>query len=178
MRLVAGITLAATLAVLTGCAASTEPAAPSPEPTSAPVFASEEEALAAAEDAYKAYLKVYDQVLNDGGEGAERLSEILTGKALEDAAAGAAEFRADDMRITGTRRIDALHLQSVDHDGATFYACEDVSDVGVWDSNGESLVAPDRPPTTPFEVRLVKAREGELRISERTVWPGAGVCEG
>ena len=52
--------------VLVGCVPTTTPASPAPRPSATPVFATEAEALAAATEAYAAYVRVSDQILADG----------------------------------------------------------------------------------------------------------------
>ena len=74
-RLGAALAAAGALAlVLTGCVGSPAPT-PSPTPTeAAPIFASDEEALAAAVKAYELYTRsVASQVTDDGGVEPERV---------------------------------------------------------------------------------------------------------
>ena len=52
MRVTAAL---AVVLLLTGCSLASPEVAPTPTPSATPVFASEEEALAAAEEAYAAY---------------------------------------------------------------------------------------------------------------------------
>ncbi len=61
------VTLAVLLLVLTGCTPGDEVVVPDPEPTVEPMFATDEEALAAAEEAYGAYLAASDASLAGGG---------------------------------------------------------------------------------------------------------------
>ena len=74
--------------MLGGCVPSAPAASPTPEPSSTPVFASEEEALAAAEEAYAAYLAVIDEIHADGGAGVERLEVVATPEVTNNEADG------------------------------------------------------------------------------------------
>ena len=54
-------------ALLAGCLPTDPPVTPPPTSDLEPVFASDEEALAAAEEAYGAYLAAADEILSSGG---------------------------------------------------------------------------------------------------------------
>jgi len=67
---------------LVGCVPGPD-ASPSPTATAAgPRFASDEEALAAAEEAYAAYLAMSDRIAQDGGRDPERIAEFVTEEQL------------------------------------------------------------------------------------------------
>src|SRR5690606_29085680 len=75
-RLLPAVALAVLL--LSGC---TAPAGPAPSPTpsaDAPLFASEEEAVEAAEAALEEYFAVSNAINQDGGKGGERLAAVST----------------------------------------------------------------------------------------------------
>ena len=77
MRIRGVLGVATTLALglaLAACSTGGTPLPPAPSPSVTPVFASDEEALAAAKDAYTAYLKVSDQILVDGGANPDRIA--------------------------------------------------------------------------------------------------------
>ena len=67
LRPIAVLAAAFVLAALSGCVQTTEKPTPTPTAAATPAFASDEEALAAAEKAYAAYLAVLDDVTADGG---------------------------------------------------------------------------------------------------------------
>lgn len=178
MRLVAGIALAVSLAALTGCASGSEPIAPSLEPAPEPVFASEEEALAAAKNAYEAYLKISDAVLADGGERPERIEPFAVAAARKAALAGYQEFRSANLESNGSTKLRSMILQSHDSDAVITYACLDVSDVDVLNSDGESVVSPGRPDMQAFEALFAEhpSKPGALILASREPWTGEGVC--
>ncbi len=180
--LAASAVLAAT--ALTGC----QPTATTPSPTGSttpsaePVFASDEEALKAATEAYAAYLRTSDQILADGGNSPERIREYSSEQLAEIEIAGYADIRAKGYRSIGSSRYDNLALQSVDASSrsgtVTVYVCSDVSAVDVVDAQGQSVVSADRPTRTPFQVTfdLAATDPARLVVASAEVWNGPGIC--
>jgi hypothetical protein len=178
----AAVVLVAALSA-TACTPPPEPPR-TPAPSSTPLFASDEEALAAAEAAYAAYATVIDNVLQNGGRDTTPIRQVAEGAALRDAVADAGEFEANGYRTVGTTRIIAVRLQSNDtlagpHDVAVrAYVCEDVSKVDLLDSSGKSLVSSERPNVTPFQAAFAPAKESSgLVVVEREIWGDSNVCE-
>lgn len=177
---VATITLAALL--LSGCLPQTHPATPSPSPTPTPVFASEEEALAAAEAAYAAYQAAVDDILTDGGVAPDRIDSVATRDAAKVEKDGFGQFSAKGYRSIGTTKFDSVLIESYDPDApegldiVRVYLCSDVSGVDVLDASGASVVSPDRPVRTSFQVGfdLVGSK---LFVSSRDVWNGSSACD-
>lgn len=170
------------LTAMVGCAAAPLPP-PTPSSTAAaPVFASEEEALAAATEAYAAYLSMSDQILIDGGENPERIKPFASAAMAETEMKGYANAKSKGYRSTGASRFDNLTLQSIDAaatEGAvSAYLCSDVSEVDVVDASGDSVVSPDRPSRTPFQVVFDVAATAppQLVVASADVWNGSGVC--
>ncbi|HEU4807654.1 MAG TPA: hypothetical protein VFT01_05275, partial [Homoserinimonas sp.] len=64
--------------LLSGCVPQDPEVVPPPEPSTEPVFASDEEALAAATDVYKAYLAMSDLIAQEGGREPERLEPYVS----------------------------------------------------------------------------------------------------
>lgn len=167
---------------LSGCAPSPDPAhapsstaAPAPQPT--PLFSSDEEALAAAKKAYAEYLRVSDEIAHDGGAHPERIRAVATGEALRDALKGFAEYREANAHSEGARRLDSVRLQSISLSTVAFYVCDDVADVRVVDSSGNSLVSPTRPPQSGFVISAsTSTRASGLLISSRDPWEGNNLC--
>ena len=73
MRIGAHLGVGLLALVLAGCAPDVPAIQVPPTPTVTPLFASDEEALAAAEEAYAAYLAMSDEITSDGGERPERI---------------------------------------------------------------------------------------------------------
>jgi hypothetical protein len=181
MRTGSLLVTAALLLALTGCVPTGTPSA-SPSATATPVFASDAEALAAAEKAYAAYLKVSDEIAQDGGKDPERINAVSTGALTKDDLAGFATFSAKGWRSVGLSKIRSIVLQSADlgstssaMDVVTTYVCEDVSGVDVLDSDGASVVSSSRPDRQEFEVTF-NLVESSLLPSGRVPWTGSSIC--
>jgi hypothetical protein len=178
MRSFAALLVAATLAALTGCS-TPEPPPPVVSPSASasasatPVFASDEEALAAAEKAYTEYLATVDAVLNAGGKGAEMINDVASRDALQAGVSDAEEFARERVKTIGVRTVANLVLQSFDDERVRLYICEDVSAVNLLGANGESLVSSTRPPRQAFEVAVDSE---SLLVTERWARDNEGVC--
>ena len=175
--------LAVLLATLSGCGTDTPVEIPTQQPTSTPIFASDEEALAAAQEAYAAYLSVSDEVFRQGGGAQESLNQVAIGSALAGALSDAAEFKDSSIHATGETELDAFTLQSYsravvpDETVVAAYACENIENVGLVDREGNSLVKEGRPNLQEFQVVLTFSSErNRLLLSERDPWGGGGVC--
>ena len=176
--------VACAIVTLAGCAAAPAPAPTTATPTTAPVFASDEEALAAATEAYANYLRVSDEILMDGGDRPERIRDVTTPEMAKSEIDGYIDAKARQLRSTGGSTFSNLQIQSLSVGGeaeksvVTAYVCSDVSVVDVIDATGQSVVPPDRPDRTPFEVTFDLAPSGppHLVVARAAVWDGAGVC--
>lgn len=153
-------------------------------PTSTPAFASEEEALAAAEEAYGAFLKMEDTIFADGGVEPERITPFATGDALQAALDGFASFEEQQIHSVGAQTFeitDIVRYSPAAIDGEQIvdaYVCLDISEVDVLDADAKSVVDENRPPQQPFEVSFVwSAASDGLVVGERDVWTGGGVCD-
>lgn len=141
--------------VLVGC---TPEAAPTPLPLpTATGFASDEEAFAAAEATYRAYVDALNDVDLADPSTFEPVRGWLTGEALSESDRSLSGLRAQQLRVVGETAIHRIAPQLVYRDGVTIQACLDVTAVDLLDSDGESVVAHDRPDRQPLEVRLVIA---------------------
>ena len=183
-RISAVVLVTVTALALGGCVPSEPDPTSSPEPTATPVFASEEEALAAATDAYAAYLKASDTILSEGGINPERIDEVAVGEAADSAREASYAFSNKGFRSTGETTFGNLRVQryspraSGSDEILSAYLCEDVSDVDVLDAVGISVVSIDRPPKQAYEVAFQRADDSmRLVLSRATTWEGTGVCE-
>ena len=185
MRTVPPLAIAALIACsVAGCL----PLDPAPVATLAPIgtplFSSDEEALAAAEEAYGAYLAVSDQIAQDGGANPDRLAAVVGPELAAIEKAGYSELQNAGLRTVGSTSFYGAILQRFDtespdgRDVVTVYLCSDVSGVDVLDSAGKSVVSPDRPALTPFEVAfdLAGGVVMTLVVSRKEPWPESGVC--
>lgn len=181
------VRVAATLAALTlgaslaACADTTRiPPAPTDTGAAEPLFASDEEALAAAVAAYEEYAAVVDALLM-GREPSVALHQAASEALAEETLADVAEFAELGWTITEGRETLNPRLQSRMPEGGNselvvIYFCEDVSQVDVLNSAGESVVNADRNPLTPFETTVRINSEGAATVLDRRVWDGSGIC--
>ena len=180
-----GVALAALATLLlSGCLPSAPVVTPEPLPTSTPVFASDEMALAAATEAYRAYLAMSDQILIDGGSRPERIEAVSTIGWAKKQMPGFREATDKGLRSTGGTTFDTVSLQRYDAgspDGVDIvqvYLCIDVSAVNVFDSSGASVVKSTRPGRSAVEVSFDSASEGARKLLVASVdpWPGTDFC--
>lgn len=171
--------------LLSGCASTTEPQ-PTLTPTAtdaAPLFASDEEALAAATEAYRAYLEADDRSWQGTPEMVDAFLKLTVGEAHDEDVSIRSQFAENGWTRTGSTSFDSMTLQShdVNADGLTeirTYVCLDVSQADVLDSDGTSAAKPDRPLLLPLEVAFLAGTEPEnsLQLSESRVWSGPDFC--
>lgn len=161
---------------LAGCVGPPSAPMPVPSPSSTPVFASDEEALAAAEVAYGEYLAVLDRALSTV-ETAE-LKRVASGRALSEAIESVEGFRSDKHHLTGNSSFDTASLTQAEYDGRVdIYVCWDITNTDVVDEAGRSTVPIDRPSRFPMQVSFEWIRsESALLVIEAEVWDGENFC--
>jgi len=152
----------------------------SASPTKASV-PSDQEMYASLMASYQAYLDVADQILADGGQSANRIESVSTSAYATDFKTDAAEYASAGLRSVGSTEVKTASLQSWSQDGSGFkvtaYVCDDVTGVDVLNSEGVSVVSPDRDPTTPYEVSFEGATVSPLLVTSRELWMGADFCD-
>ena len=157
---VAGIALAVTL-LTGGCVGPTEVVPTLTATEAAPIFASDEEALAAAEEAYAAYLAMSDLIAQEGGRDPERIAPFVTEQQLVVELEGFASLAANGARLDGASRLGSVELQDVAGDMTTVaaYVCIDYSAATYLRGDGSSIKT-----NREFESVLVLARfsKGEV----------------
>ncbi|MGA0566486.1 hypothetical protein ACO2Q7_04075 [Rathayibacter sp. KR2-224] len=166
---------------LAGCTPSNPTPTPSPTATRSPLFASDEEALKAATDAYAAYLKVTDEVLASGGAEREAFRQVSTGDAFKKAVSDADEFKRNSAHTVGYTKFDSARLSFYKPAlkiPVSIFVCDDVSNVDVVDSHGTSVVSGDRKTRTPWQVWFQASSNSRLVVVDRMLWTGQDYCEG
>jgi len=135
---IAALSLVAGL--LGGCVAEPAPA------ETTPGFASEEEAFAAAEETYRAYVDALNQVDLSDPETFEPVFALTTGELNASDREGLSGYHADGFTVQGDSVITILEPHDYDPStqSAFLSACLDVSAVDVVDAAGNSVVASDR----------------------------------
>lgn len=180
-RVVGAAAVVLGMLALSGCGTGDPIPTLPPTPSTTPVFASEEEALAAAEDAYAAYLEMSNLIGSEGGAEPERIEPYAVREFLESALSGFETLRENRWRTTGTTAIRSSLLQYADLEaveGETVvaaYICEDYSALDVLDESGASVVSSERPDVQAFEI-FFDLVEGKLVGSSLEPWDPA-VCD-
>lgn len=151
--------------LVTSCGPAPSRGAPTatPTPTATALYASDEEALAAAEEVYREYLEITAAILR-GEVSVDRLDEVLKDQWLEDEKQSLVEFLNSGRRVVGDSHLRYIDLEDVQaaSEGTTVIVlvCEDISDVDVLDSTGTSVIPEDRYDMTLMKVILESDRSG------------------
>lgn len=179
---VAPLTLLVLLtATLAGCAEPTR--LPPPEPSAAaPLFASDEEALAAATAAYEEYLAVSNAVFREPPRDLKPLSEVVTDRFLEGEIPVAAQFDENGWVVAGGTQLTGTRLQQwfADATGQStviFYACVDVTEARILDRNGLDVTPSERPSEVTLEVELVGEGPESLLVDRSELWEQQDTCD-
>lgn len=130
--------------------------APGPEPTPSPtlLFASDEEAFAAAEEVYRAYNDALNEVNFTNPHSFEPVFELLTGEISASTRESFSAFHSDGVVVTGSTRYFGFEAKEVANERQTVNAtvCVDVTEVAVVTADGTTLVTPERPPIQMMSV--------------------------
>jgi hypothetical protein len=180
--LAAAIATSAVL-VLAGCVQPPPHVIPTSEPSTAPVFASDAEALAAAKKAYTGYLTASDQIGNDGGANAQRVSPWVTKDRVAVEVKQFKDFAKTGNHFEGSSTFSNLRLQQVTQspNGAVVvsaYACDDVSKSRIIDPSGADITPPTRKDVDPIQIEFRNSKPGSktLLVEGSTLWSGNDFC--
>ncbi len=140
-----------------------------PSPTTTPFFASDEEALAAAEEVYREYLAMSDLISSEGGAQPERIAPYVTDEWLEHELKTAQDLAESGRRIIGQSEVTALELQYRDDLQIVAYACHKLEQTMVIDADGRDVTPANRPSEGLLEV--IFAVEGvAIRVGGSDLW--------
>lgn len=170
-RSLAGAAAALLLALaVTGC---TPDPAPSPSPTG---FASEEEAFAAAEATYRAYVEALNQVDLSDPATFEPVYQWTTGDVNATDRKSLTAYHADSVTVSGESQITLMSLSDLsdDMDAPALTVCLDVSAIDVRDSGGESLVSDSRPDVQKLTVMFTSSRSTTSGLVIANIAPREG----
>ena len=166
-----------------GCASEAPAADSTPTPRATPLFASDEEALAAAEEAYAAYLAVSDLITAEGGQSPDRIDAVVVPEIRDDARASLAKFQERNLHTVGASSFDSTGLQRLSTGAAdqmvevVIYACLDISTVRLLSESGQDVTPSDRVNRLPLEVTFKSvATTAELRLQSSEPWAGENFC--
>ncbi|MCR2785840.1 MULTISPECIES: hypothetical protein [unclassified Microbacterium] len=151
---------AVTAALLLLLAVSTTGCVPEPEPSPTPAgFATEEEAFAAAEETYRAYVDAVNGVDLSNPETFEAVYAWTADDANAAARESFSQMHADGWTVAGATAFDTFVplIHDPEPSVTTAQLCLDVSNVTVVDRDGASVVSEDRLDRQPIEVTFVQA---------------------
>lgn len=173
----------ALLLTLTACVPPADVVVPVEPSHAQPVFASDEEALAAAVEVFEEYAEVVGSISQDGGQDADRVSGLVTDDLYQLEIAGFEEIKQLGIRLIGSVKYFPLQLQQhwVDDTGVAnviVYFCADTTGYQVVQGDSE----PYRPEAVPdaylVEVVFVGASSGspQLLVKEVGDWQSPIGC--
>ena len=167
--------------VLVGCAGA---AAPTPTPSSgdtpAPIFASDEEALAAAEEAYEEFERVSQTIASESGSSPERIGTVATSRYTPELIEEFETYAELNIHTVGESVLDSFELvEQSSSDGASavvIYVCRDVSHVRIIDDAGNDVTPADRDERAPLIATLVSEEPNHLLVDQVELWSGKDFC--
>ena len=171
---------AAALVSLAGC--SPEPAVPPAPPTAPaePLFATDAEALAAAEAAFEEYLAVTNKILMEGGEGEEKLRPLVSDEVFNAESAGFASRKEKGWKSVGGTKLMSAELQQISNGieeaEVITFVCLSYENVDVVDRSGESVISPDRPPFAMYEAVFRFVAPDTWTLERNTFWETPESC--
>lgn len=140
---------------------------PTPKPTKTAAFATDEEAYAAAEETYRAYMAAYNNVDFADPSSFDVTRDFVVGDYSAQERKTLSEFHAKGYTRTGTTEILEFKGDRVDGDVVIAVTCNDVSGTDIVDSSGQSVVAPDRRSVYSLKLTFAYA-SSTLRLADST----------
>lgn len=178
-----GVAVACSALLLSACVQPAPVVTPAAASSSKPLFASDEDALAAATKAYAAYLQMSDLIAQEGGVNPERLAPLVTSKWLKDQVAVFGKMEKSGNRQVGSTGFKVDRLQQVSEPSAgevtvVIYVCADLSATRIFNRSNTEVTSDGVQRVVPFvETFVASSRdEGSLLVSEDTVWTGKNFC--
>lgn len=181
MRILSGMVVAAAVLLgLTGCSPTPPPIELPPSPSSTPLFASEEEALAAAEEVYGAYSRAANQIAQEGWQDLSVVEPFVTPDFFAIITDYATDLNAAGYRREGNIAFQAIGIQrqSVTANGFTLvetYICVDLTDSRTVDSSGTAVVDTVPLESQPFVAQVLFSSD-QGRIDAEEPWGGVSFC--
>ncbi|MCX7521974.1 hypothetical protein OSC27_06735 [Microbacterium sp. STN6] len=183
-RIAAVALLSITAFLLSGCASAPSPVKThSSKPAATPVFATNDEALAAATKAYAEYQSIGQKIAQNGGEGATQIVSVVTPTKAKAELQEFKELRERGYRQVGESRYTKIQLQEdqiTDVGGAlSIYVCVDSSATDFVDAAGTSVLPSDRSPLATVVAQFKSAsaeHPKQLVVSRIEPWSGKSIC--
>lgn len=160
-------------AMLAGCSPQ-----PEPTPTGTPLFASEEEAFAAAEETYQAYTQALNNVDISDPDTFESVYEHTTGDFRSRDKKNLTSMHAEEYVMTGATTVVKFDGEQFDaaETSVTATVCIDVSQTDIQNSKGASVVPADRPGV--FGATVIFVEDAGRLLVTRADPAEDGICTG
>lgn len=168
------LALAGACALMSGCSGPPQPVA------STPLFSSEDEAFAAAEETYRNYVDALNQVDLSDPETFEAVYAWTTGEANAADRESFSEMHANGLTVAGHTRVGLS--QPAAGTSATntveLDVCLDVSDIQLVDAAGVSAIEPGRNNVQSMRIALKESHDSStgLLISAFNAREGEPLC--
>ncbi|MGV8912839.1 MAG: hypothetical protein ACOH14_09530 [Rhodoglobus sp.] len=163
------------LALLSGCVPSDATTPPAPTATFVAPYATDEEALAAAEAAYAEYVRVLLESYRETTSDPSALYTVASGGHLKELLSEFDDRIEGGRYILGEQSFDQVVLQRYSRDSSTseviaVYLCDDLSELAIY-KDGQKI-APDKPipPATMQVVFDFSPDSNSLLVSARDIW--------
>lgn len=166
---------------LAACTESTRIPPAEPPAATEPLFASDEEALAAATAAYEEYLAVSNEAASALPFDLSSLEPLVTSEYLLRETESLNRLEEQGWLIAGQSSVEQTRLQQwyVDNEVGhvvVMYACIDVSQARVIDRDGVDVTPIDRSNQVSLEVEFVEGENRVLLLNRSDSWSGDPVC--
>lgn len=177
------IPLALIAATLSGCTATTELPPPEPAREGEPLFATDEEALAAAYSAYATYVRVSNTLSASLDADVSLLEEVALKSHIAEIAESIETLRSQGLRTQGAAEIRSFslqqHFEAANGDISVLtYVCLDVSGLRVIDADGDDVTPQDRQDLVGLEVVFWGLNDplSKLKVASSKSWTGSDLC--
>lgn len=144
------------------------PGSPSAAATGEPIFASDEEALAAAVEAYEAYSDASNRIANAGGEGSDAITPLVDKSYDKVVQEEFAALRESGLKTVGEAIHYNPHLANYLEEGGradiAVEFCRDVSGTRVLRSDGTDVTPTDREPIQAVRVQFVPSPKDSMKL--------------
>lgn len=176
MRLFPVLAISVASLTLVGCSTTTPQAIPTSSAVEqAPAFASDEEALAAAQAAYSEYLSVSDQIARDGGANPERLKPFVSADQYGMELNSFKAYSSEGLRSDGEMSFDTFHKAGQSGSDYSVYLCLDSSQSRVLNAGGEDVTPLERVNRWPMFVTFSE-KSSKLVVTGSETWSGQNFC--
>jgi hypothetical protein len=176
-----------TVLALAGCSGTEAPGPPTSEISSTPnaeptpMFASDDEALAAAELAYRNYIAVSDEIARDGGADIERIESIVTSDMFIQDSRASALYSTGKLHAAGFTAVESFRFQSLNNTSTesvlAAYVCLRFDALRILDDQGADVTPASRSNSLPLVVRMISIEPTPFFLmSSSEVWSGSNFC--